>query len=67
MATLIDRDAVRRLVEDGAVLMEVLALKEYERAHLPGAIHIPLKALGPQTTAQFKKDAPIITYCFDYQ
>ncbi len=67
MATLITRETVRGLMDDGAALVEVLARKEYQRAHLPGAIHIPLKELGPETTALFKKDAPIITYCFDYQ
>ncbi len=67
MPTKIDRDDVRRLVDGGAQLVEVLPAKEYEEAHLPGAINIPLKTLDRQTVAQLHQNRPIIVYCHDYQ
>ena len=61
------RDEVRRLVADGAQLVEVLPADEYEVEHIPGAINIPLKTLDRQTTAQLRPDQPVIVYCHDYQ
>ena len=63
----IARDEVQRLLEQGAQLVEVLPRQEYEEEHLPGAINIPLKELDRETTAQLKRDAPVIVYCHDYQ
>ena len=67
MPTAIFRDEVRRLVEEGVQLVDVLPREEYEDEHLPGAINIPLKELNRTTTAGFKRDAPVIVYCHDYQ
>jgi phage shock protein E len=67
MPTEIHRDDVRRLVADGAQLVEVLPAQEYEAEHLPGAINIPLKQLDRQTTAQLQRDQPLIVYCYDSQ
>ncbi len=68
MPTAVFRDHVRRLVEDeGVQLVEVLPREEYEEEHLPGAINIPLKELNRETTAQLRRDAPVIVYCHDYQ
>jgi rhodanese-related sulfurtransferase len=65
--TAVFRDEVRRLVEEGAQLVEVLPRDEYEDEHLPGAINIPLKELDRETTAKLRRDAPVIVYCHDYQ
>jgi rhodanese-related sulfurtransferase len=65
--TAIFRDEVRRLVEEGARLVDVLPRDEYEDEHLPGAINIPLKELDRETTAKLRRDAPVIVYCHDYQ
>ena len=67
MPTAIFRDEVRRLVEEGAQLVEVLPREEYEEEHLPGAINIPLKELDRESTAGLKRDAPVVVYCHDYQ
>ena len=67
MPTAIFRDEVRRLVEEGAQLVDVLSRQEYEDEHLPRAINIPLKELDRETTARLRRDAPIIVYCHDYQ
>jgi rhodanese-related sulfurtransferase len=65
--TAVFRDDVRRLVEEGAQLVEVLPREEYEEEHLPGAINIPLKELDRETTARLRRDAPVVVYCHDYQ
>ena len=67
MPTPIVRDDVRRLLAQGAQLVDVLPAQEYHDLHLPGAISIPLKELSAATTAQLRKDAPVIVYCYDYQ
>ncbi len=40
-----DLRTVRRLVDEGAALVEVLPEAEYAEEHLPGAISPPLKRL----------------------
>ncbi len=67
MPTAIFRDEVRRLVEEGARLVDVLPRDEFEDEHLPGAINIPLKELDRKSTATLRRDAPVIVYCHDYQ
>jgi len=67
MPTEIGREEVRRMVEDGAQLVEVLPKEEYEAEHLPGAMHIPLQQLDRQTTAGLQQDQPVIVYCYDSQ
>ncbi len=66
MPTAVFRDEVKRLVEEGAQLVEVLPAEEYEEEHLPGAINIPLKELDRETTTRLRRDAPVIVYCHDY-
>lgn len=67
MPTAIFRDEVRRLLTQGAQLVDVLPPQEYQDLHLPGAISIPLKELTEQTTARLQKEQPVIVYCYDYQ
>ncbi|HEX5939112.1 MAG TPA: rhodanese-like domain-containing protein [Dehalococcoidia bacterium] len=61
----IDRDEVRRLVDDGAELIEVLTEGEYRQEHVVGAINLPLKKLNSQTAGFLGKATPIIVYCYD--
>ena len=55
----------KRLMNDGAQVVEVLPRAEYEEEHLPGAISIPLKTLDARTTAGLDKRAPVMVYCWD--
>ena len=63
----IRRDEVRRLLAEGAQLVEVLPREEYEEEHIAGAINIPLKELNRQTAMQLDRSRPVIVYCDDYQ
>ncbi len=67
MPTAIFRDELRKLLEDGAQLVDVLLREEYEEEHLPGAISIPLKELNHEARARLRRDGPVIVYCHDYQ
>ncbi|MDQ4129421.1 MAG: rhodanese-like domain-containing protein [Actinomycetota bacterium] len=69
MPVTIGRDEVRRLVEHGgAQVAEVLPRAEYEWAHLPGAVHLPLKRFSLEAaTTQLRRDRPVVVYCHDYQ
>lgn len=65
MPTTVDRDRVLRLIEGGAQLVEVLPRHEYDEEHLPGAIHLPLKALDDQAAAALDRGRSVIVYCWD--
>jgi len=67
MAREISREEVRDLLSRSATVVEVLPAKEYEREHLPGAIHFPLKKLDREAVRRLRRDRPVIVYCYDYQ
>ena len=67
MPNQIDRDEVRKLLESGVPVVEVLSSEEYNQEHIAGAINIPLSKLDRDTTAQLGKDRPVVVYCNDYQ
>ena len=56
---------VKRLMAEGAQIVEVLPAHEYEEEHLPGAVSVPLKKLDARTTAHLDRRAPTIVYCWD--
>lgn len=65
--TPVDRGRVQELAAAGAQVVEVLPREEYEDAHLPGAINLPLKELNRQTAMQLERSRPLVVYCWDYQ
>jgi rhodanese-related sulfurtransferase len=65
MPQAIDRDAVRRLANQGAQLVEVLPANEYAEDHLPGAINLPLRRLEQQATEVLDRHQAVVVYCWD--
>ncbi len=65
MPTAVDRARVQRLVDEGAQLVEVLPLDEYDEEHLEDAIHLPLKQLSAETAVVLDRGRPVIVYCWD--
>ena len=61
----IDRDHVRRLLDNGAQLVEVLPAEEYEEDHLPRAISLPLRRLEKEAVHILDRSRPVIVYCWD--
>ena len=61
----IGRDELRTLTGQGAQLVEVLPADEYDWAHLPGAVNLPLKELDAKAY-QLDRSRPVIVYCHDW-
>jgi rhodanese-related sulfurtransferase len=61
----IDLAGVKRLLGEGAQLVEVLPPAEYAEEHLPGAINIPLKSLDATSAEQLDRAKPVVVYCWD--
>jgi ArsR family transcriptional regulator len=64
MPTRIGRDELRELTGRGAQLVEVLPADDYDRAHLPRAVNLPLKQLDARA-GQLDRFRPVIVYCHD--
>ena len=64
MPTGIGRDELRTLTGQ-ARLVEVLPAWDYDRAHLPGAVNVPLNELDART-GQLDRARPVIVYCHDW-
>jgi rhodanese-related sulfurtransferase len=63
-ATISTKDLKKKVDRKEATVEETLAPTEYGKAHIPGALNIPLerlKELAPQLLPN--KDAEIVTYC----
>lgn len=65
MIKLIDRDQVRDLIGQGALLIEALPPKEFNEDHLPGAISLPLRRINKESAASIDRNRPVIVYCWD--
>jgi rhodanese-related sulfurtransferase len=61
----VSREEVRRLVDDGAQVLEVLESRQYRLAHLPGAVSIPAWQLTRERAAELDPSRPVVVYCFD--
>jgi rhodanese-related sulfurtransferase len=61
----VDRNELRRMVEAGAQLVEVLPEEEYAEDHLPKAISIPLGRLDDEARTALDRNRPVIVYCWD--
>ena len=64
MPTVIGRDQLQKLTGETAQLVEVLPAEDYEWAHLPGAVNIPLKELDAGA-GRLDRSRPVIVYCHD--
>ncbi|OUC75723.1 rhodanese-like domain-containing protein [Gordonia lacunae] len=51
-----------RLVAEGAVVVDVRREFEWNRVHIPGAVHMPLEAL-PGRCAELPDDRLLIAFC----
>jgi len=61
----VGRDGVRRLIDEGAQVVEVLERRQYGLAHLPGAVHIPAWELTRERAKELDAERPVVVYCFD--
>ena len=62
MAREVDREQVRRLMEQGAQLVDVLPAREYGEDHLPGAINLPLRRIESEAGQVLDRRRPVVVY-----
>ena len=65
MATSIDRAETERLISAGAQVVEALPTEDYEKAHIRGAISLPLRELNAESANVLDPGRPVIYYCWD--
>lgn len=58
----VSREEARKLVEEGAQLVDVRADHEWEAGRIEGATHLPLDELA-QRTGEVDRDRPVVLYC----
>jgi rhodanese-related sulfurtransferase len=58
----VSREEARKLIEDGAQLVDVRAEHEWEVGRIAGATHLPLAELA-ERAGEIDKDRPVVLYC----
>ena len=58
----VNRDEARKLIDEGAQLIDVRADHEWEAGRIGGATHVPLPDL-PQRLGEIDKERPVLVYC----
>jgi rhodanese-related sulfurtransferase len=58
----VTREEARKLIDEGAQLVDVRADHEWEAGHIGGATHVPLPEL-PQRLGEIDKDRQVVVYC----
>jgi phage shock protein E len=59
----IDGAEAKRLVAEGALLLDVRTPDEYAAGHVGGAVNIPVQVLGQRLSEVGAKDRPVVVYC----
>ena len=58
----VSRDEARKLIENGAQLVDVRADHEWEAGRIAGAKHLPLAELA-ERTGELDPEQPVVLYC----
>ena len=58
----VSREEARKLIDEGAQLIDVRADHEWDAGRIGGATHIVLPEI-PQRTGEIDKDRPVVVYC----
>jgi rhodanese-related sulfurtransferase len=58
----VSREEARKMVDEGAQLVDVRADHEWDAGRITGATHIPLPEV-PQRTGELDQDRPVVIYC----
>jgi rhodanese-related sulfurtransferase len=70
MVRSINRDELRKKLRESpgrVVLVDVRERADYERAHIKGAISIPISELSMRIGNDYSKDVEIIVYCGSFE
>lgn len=58
----VSREEARKLIEDGAQVIDVRTDHEWEVSRITGATHLPLDELA-QRAGEIDKERPVVLYC----
>jgi rhodanese-related sulfurtransferase len=58
----VSREQARKLIEDGAQLVDVRADHEWEAGHIAGAKHVPLDELA-ERVSEIDRERPVVVTC----
>jgi rhodanese-related sulfurtransferase len=58
----VSREEARKMLDEGAQLLDVRADHEWEAGRIAGAAHVPLPQL-PERLDEVDKDRPVVVYC----
>lgn len=58
----VSRDEARKLIDEGAQLIDVRGDHEWEAGHIAGAAHVPLDELAGRT-GEVDPERPVVVYC----
>jgi rhodanese-related sulfurtransferase len=58
----VSRDEARKLIEDGAQVVDVRTDHEWEVGRIAGATHLPLDELA-ERAGEIDKERPVLLYC----
>jgi rhodanese-related sulfurtransferase len=58
----VSREEARKLLDEGAQLIDVRADHEWEAGRIAGAAHVPLPEL-PARIEEIDRDRPVVLYC----
>jgi len=58
----VSREEARKLIEEGAQLVDVRADHEWNVGHIEGATHLPLAELA-ERAGEIEKNRPVVLYC----
>lgn len=61
----IDLNGLRRLMDQGAQVVDVLPAREYGEDHIPGAVNLPLRRIETEARQVLDPARPIVVYCAD--
>ena len=50
--------------QHGFLLIDARSAGDFEECHIPGAVNLPYRKITAESTAQFSKELPIVTYCW---
>lgn len=60
----ITADEAKKMIDEGNVtVVDVRTQAEYDEAHLPGALCVPLDTIGSEKIAELPDDEPLLVYC----
>lgn len=57
-----DTEKFKEAIDNGALVVDVREVGEYEEGHIPGAINLPLRTLA-QNLDQIPSDMPVFVHC----